>query len=54
MNRESHKAYHLRFDEHQSEAKNKRKRVVDQMNKWLDKNDTLQGKIEEVFEKVHK
>ena len=43
-----------RFDEHQSEAKSKRKMVVDQMNRWLDKNDRLQGKIEEVFEKVKK
>jgi len=44
----------MRFDEHQSESKNKRKRVVDQVNKWLDKNDTLLTKIEEVFEKFQK
>ena len=43
-----------RFDEHQSEAKGRRKKVVDQTNKWLDKNDTLLGKIEELFEKVKK
>ena len=52
------KDYHLdlvvRFAEHQSESKNKRKRVVDQVNKWLDKNDTLLTKIEEVFEKFQK
>ena len=44
----------VRFDEYQSESKNKRKRVVDQVNKWLDKNDTLLTKIEEVFEKFQK
>lgn len=41
----------MRFEEHQSEAKSKRKTVVDRVNKWLDKNDSLQGKIEELSEK---